>query len=84
MEIKEILQLAAQVGVPAIILFWIIKFSFPRMLDVIEKMVTSFREEMTEERKNHSNAIDRFFEIQHDEHAEIKNKIEEIRYEKSA
>ena len=79
MDTKLIVDAVAQLGFPIVlalgVIWWIGQRGLPRFLDAVEKMLANFREEMERERQFHQANVDRFFDVQHQEHDEIKTEV---------
>ena len=74
-EAKIIAGLIGQVGVPVVIIFWLIRYAFPRAANMWEKTIEGFSKEMQKEREYQSSNLERMFTVQTLEHKDIKECI---------
>ncbi len=79
MDPQIIIEAVTRLGFPVVLtlgmIWWLGQRAFPRLLESGEKIMDKFREEMERERQFHQANLDRFFDVQHDEHNEIKAEV---------
>ncbi len=79
MDAKLIIEAVTQLGFPIVLtlglIWWLGQRAFPRLLEAGEKIMDKFREEIERERQFHQANLDRFFDVQHEEHNEIKAEV---------
>ncbi len=79
MTAQEVAQLIAQVGFPIVLIiavvYYVGKFGIPKVVTLVETLVSDFREEMERERQFHGQQLGRLFDEQKSNTERIENKI---------